>query len=211
MSKKVQNKSKNSEAQKDSYYTANSKKLEKMLKDYQDFCKKYFGETTPFNAYTKEINKKLSNNNNESMRKKAFKKTNDFNIFDFVEKDDFDFTPKQNADIVFDKSELSLQEQFRLGKNKNNKNDFINRVKRIYKMKHQKDEKEEEKINIQANIENVEQNIENIENVDANKVNIPLEQENIVIKSNNDDVVDEYANEFKEASPSDEDEYNDFS
>ena len=40
-----------------SAYSKNKKTLEKMLREYQTFCKKYFGESTPIGSMT-EIRKK---------------------------------------------------------------------------------------------------------------------------------------------------------
>ena len=46
-------------------YSKNKKSLEKMLREYQTFCKKYFGESTPIGSMTEErMNKLLEDENN---------------------------------------------------------------------------------------------------------------------------------------------------
>ena len=48
-----------------STYSKNKKSLEKMLREYQTFCKKYFGESTPIGSMTEErMNKLLEDENN---------------------------------------------------------------------------------------------------------------------------------------------------
>ena len=42
-----------------STYSKNKKSLEKMLREYQTFCKKYFGESTPIGSMTEERMNKL--------------------------------------------------------------------------------------------------------------------------------------------------------
>ena len=52
-------------------YSKNKKSLEKMLREYQTFCKKYFGESTPIGSMTEErMNKLLEDEKYKKMIKK---------------------------------------------------------------------------------------------------------------------------------------------
>ena len=46
-------------------YSQNKKNLDKMLRDYQTFCKKYFGESTPIGAISEERMNKILEDEDE--------------------------------------------------------------------------------------------------------------------------------------------------
>ena len=154
-------------------YSKNKKSLEKMLREYQTFCKKYFGESTPIGSMTEErMNKLLEDENNFKNNdlleedKCHFLETledNTKNNFDFEE-----ICDKLPADIFYNENSV-------LGNHKNNKNDYKQRNKTIFNEITKKEEKtENEEYNDFDNKENNElenkENMEEIKNIKAKEI-----------------------------------------
>ena len=144
-------------------YSKNKKSLEKMLREYQTFCKKYFGESTPIGSMTEErMNKLLEDENNIKEKdlleeKIQFLETlednNDNNEFNKEE-----ICDQLPIDILYNDNNI-------LGNHKNNKNDYKQRNKIIFN-----EILKEEKIdNIEYN--DFEQN-ENLEEIKNKKVKL---------------------------------------
>ena len=116
-----------------SIYSKNKKSLEKMLREYQTFCKKYFGESTPIGSMTEErMNKLLEDENN--IKEKHLLEEDKQHFLDTLEdnnKDDF------NNEEICDTLPMDLlyNENNILGNHKNNKNDYKQRNKIISKEK----------------------------------------------------------------------------
>jgi hypothetical protein len=116
-----------------STYSKNKKSLEKMLREYQTFCKKYFGESTPIGSMTEEgMNKLLEDENNIKTKqlleedKQHFLETLKDNIKDnFNNEEICDTLP---TDLIYNENNI-------LGNHKNNKNDYKQRNKIISKEK----------------------------------------------------------------------------
>ena len=116
-----------------STYSKNKKSLEKMLREYQTFCKKYFGESTPIGSMTEEgMNKLLEDENNIKTKqlleedKQHFLETLKDNIKDnFNNEEICDTLP---MDLLYNENNI-------LGNHKNNKNDYKQRNKIISKEK----------------------------------------------------------------------------
>ena len=112
-----------------STYSKNKKSLEKMLREYQTFCKKYFGESTPIGSMTEErMNKLLEDENN--IKEKHLLEEDKQHFLDTLEdnnKDDF------NNEEICDTLPMDLiqNDNNLLGNNKNNKNDYKQRNKII--------------------------------------------------------------------------------
>ena len=147
-----------------STYSKNKKLLDKMLRDYQSFCKKYFGESTPIGSMTEERmnklleeeqydknqkNKNILGNNNDQFCD-TFKDKNDLDEFDF------------ETEIVFDdiSKDFPFSENNRLGQHKNNKNDYKRRNLKLFKVKENKENKE--KVKNEEKKENEKEEIEKI-------------------------------------------------
>ena len=125
-------------------YSKNKKSLEKMLREYQTFCKKYFGESTPIGSMTEErMNKLLEDENN----------LKENNLFE-VDKQHFLDTLDDNKNINFSSDEICdslpldifYNDNSILGNHKNNKNDYKQRNKILFNQttkKEKKTEKEE--------------------------------------------------------------------
>ena len=112
-----------------STYSKNKKSLEKMLREYQTFCKKYFGESTPIGSMTEErMNKLLEDENN--IKEKHLLEEDKQHFLDTLEdnnKDDFnneEICDTLPMDLIYNDNNL-------LGNNKNNKNDYKQRNKII--------------------------------------------------------------------------------
>ena len=143
-----------------STYSKNKKSLEKMLREYQTFCKKYFGESTPIGSMTEErMNKLLEDENNIKEKdlleeKIQFLETLEDNN-EFNKEEICDQLPK---DILYNDNNI-------LGNHKNNKNDYKQRNKIIFN-----EILKEDKIdNIEYN--DFEQN-ENLEEIKNKKVKL---------------------------------------
>ncbi len=125
-------------------YSKNKKLLDKMLRDYQSFCKKYFGESTPIGSMTEErMNKLLEDEENKINKNKQNNNSNNnnqqfFDIFGDNNDTEFDFE-KENL-INFIPDDLNFSNNDRLGNHKNTKNDYNRRNKNLFK-----EEKEEKK------------------------------------------------------------------
>ena len=149
-------------------YSKNKKSLEKMLREYQTFCKKYFGESTPIGSMTEErMNKLLEDENN--IREKE--------LFD-EDKQHFLETLGDNKESFLDEicdklpNEINYSDNNILGNNKNNKNDYKQRNKIIFQEK-KEEEKEKEKKNENEDDYNdftQNENIEEMKNEKAKKI-----------------------------------------
>ena len=122
-------------------YSKNKKSLEKMLREYQTFCKKYFGESTPIGSMTEErMNKLLEDENN----------LKENNLFE-VDKQHFLDTLDDNKNINFSSDEICdslpldifYNDNSALGNHKNNKNDYKQRNKLLFNQTTKKEEKTE--------------------------------------------------------------------
>ena len=122
-------------------YSKNKKSLEKMLREYQTFCKKYFGESTPIGSMTQErMNKLLEDENN----------LKENNLFE-VDKQHFLDTLDDNKNINFSSDEICdslpldifYNDNSALGNHKNNKNDYKQRNKILFNQTTKKEEKTE--------------------------------------------------------------------
>ena len=154
-------------------YSKNKKSLEKMLREYQTFCKKYFGESTPIGSMTEErMNKLLEDENN--FKNNDLLEEDKYHFLETLEdnnKNNLDFEEicdKLPADIFY--NEISV-----LGNHKNNKNDYKQRNKIIFNEITKKEEKtENEEYNDFDNKENNElenkENIEEIKNIKAKEI-----------------------------------------
>lgn len=133
-----------------STYSKNKKVLDQMLREYQSFCKKYFGESTPIGSMTEErMNRLLEEQNNCASQKKQNnllqKENNNDKFFDILkenekESEEFFLGKKNILDEIPD--DLPFSENNRLGKHKNSKNDYIRRNNNIFNEKEQIKEKE---------------------------------------------------------------------
>ena len=186
--KQIEN-SKNNKPSGSSAYSKNKKFLDKMLREYQAFCKKYFGESTPIGSMTEERMNKLleeDNSNNNINKNNLIKNQNGNEKFSDIFTDDNKFTI-ENEDI-FDELpiDINYSENDRLGNHKNTKNDYKRRTKAIFKEEKKVEEKgididkkkEEEKVqekNINKSEDEYddfegEENIEEIKNQKATKI-----------------------------------------
>ena len=201
-SKLIEN-SKNDKSLGSTTYSKNKKILDKMLREYQSFCKKYFGESTPIGSMTEErmnklledeenINNKnkvinlLDNNENSSQYFDIFNDDNENIIFNLENKDIFNQLP----------NDLNYSENNRLGNNKNNKNDYIRRFNNIFE-KEKKDEKD---------INNKQNNKKDNDNNNNNKDNMNNNKDNM----NNNKDNNNKANNNKDDNNKEDEEYNDF-
>ena len=148
-------------------YSKNKKSLEKMLREYQTFCKKYFGESTPIGSMTEErMNKLLEDENN----------LKENNLFE-VDKQHFLDTLDDNKNINFSSDEICdslpldifYNDNSALGNHKNNKNDYKQRNKILFNQTTKKEEKtEKEEYNDFEEKEN--ENTEEIKNRNAKEI-----------------------------------------
>ena len=114
-----------------SQYKKNKKNLNQEIRDYQLFVKKYFGDTTPIASMTEERmnelfkdqevnNKIILDNENDIEFQKLLKDNEDL---DFGEED---CLIPSNEEFIYDIND-------KLGKHKNNKNDYFRREKLLFK------------------------------------------------------------------------------
>ena len=115
----------------------NTKNLNKMLKDYQNFCQKYFGDSTPIAAMSQErLNSLMKTDIKENEKNNSNKKSNnrfnrniEYNInLSMLENDDYDFYYNGlNLNDAFDKiiknEIVLLNKENKIGFEKNDKND----------------------------------------------------------------------------------------
>lgn len=171
-------------------YSKNKKALDQMLREYQSFCKKYFGESTPIGSMTEERMNKLledqENNINQNQKNKNIGNEQFFDIF--KDKDEIN----ENEEFLLEKynildelpNDLAFCENNRLGNHKNTKNDYERRNKILFKEKEEikeKDIKNEEKKEIKKEEEKNDKNEEeyddfekedNIEDIQNKKAKI---------------------------------------
>ncbi len=165
-------------------YSKNKKALDQMLREYQSFCKKQFGESIPIGSMTLErMNKLLEEQNNNASKKQNNLLQNEnkekfFDIFNendkFIESEEFFLGTKNILDEIPD--DLIFNENNCLGKNKNSKNDYNRRNKNLFKEKEQikeeeknaKNEEKEEKRNEDDGYDDFE-NEENLEEIKTEK------------------------------------------
>ena len=150
-------------------YSKNKKYLDKMLREYQTFCKKYFGESTPIGSMTEErMNKLLEEDDiNKNIKKKNLINNKSKDIFYDILNGDNKFI-FENEDLCCElPNALFFNEKNQLGNHKNSKNDYKRRSNAIIKEeKKEKPKVEEEKTN---KVEDEYDDFENVENVDDNK------------------------------------------
>ena len=134
-------------------YSKNKKQLDQMLREYQSFCKKYFGESTPIGSMTEErMNKLLEDQENNTNLKKNCIQNDNFNdqFFDILKENDEIYENELyflgNKNILDDiPNDFPYSEIDRLGNHKNTKNDYNRRSNLLFKTKEKKENKEEEK------------------------------------------------------------------
>ena len=184
-------------------YSQNKKNLDKMLRDYQTFCKKYFGESTPIGAISEErmniilededeepkfnkINNNNINNNNfyNNVQKNIVNKNYIIN-FDFLKDDVYDFSNEKNRiknTENLNSPEFIFSKINKLGYHKNDKNDYIRRTKSINNI-NEKESKQEGKLKEEKNNQEEEKNIEKEkekeENSEENEYNDFEEDESV--------------------------------
>ena len=131
-------------------YSKNKKLLDKMLREYQSFCKRYFGESTPIGSMTEErMNKLLEdemNKSNKNSLQNLDNLNNNATLVDFSDNNndlDFDFEKENLIDLLPD--DLNFCENNCLGNHKNTKNDYKRRSKYLFKEKINEQKYEEEK------------------------------------------------------------------
>ena len=116
-----------------------------MLREYQTFCKKYFGESTPIGSMTEErMNKLLEDENNIKEKyiyedKQHFLETLEDNQESFS-----NFIMEEQCDKL--PCEINYNENDILGNHKNNKNDYKQRNKLIFQSKKKEEEIKKDKI-----------------------------------------------------------------
>ena len=154
-----------------------------MLREYQSFCKKYFGESTPIGSMTEErMNKLLEDQENNINQNQKNKNINNEQFFDiFKAEDEIDGGEEflfENNNILDElPNDLAYSENNRLGNHKNTKNDYERRNKILFKEKVEikevkKEIKKEEEEKNNKNEEEYddfekEENLEDIKNKQA--------------------------------------------
>ena len=140
-------------------YSKNKKSLEKMLREYQTFCKKYFGESTPIGSMTEErMNKLLEDENNIKEKDLLEEKIQFLETLEDNNNNEEEICDQLPKDILYNDNNI-------LGNHKNNKNDYKQRNKIIFN-----EILKEDKIdNIEYN--DFEQN-ENLEEIKNKKVKL---------------------------------------
>ena len=141
--KNIKNKYNNNQQYGSSCYANDKNNLDKMMLEYQQFVKRYLGESSP-----------ISNMSDEKMNKLLEDKSNRYKLFEGPE---FQRILKKNDDLDFGNEDFCIQlpeeEEFmysqddKLGNNKNNKNDYARRKKLLFKEIQKSDSNEKEKDN----------------------------------------------------------------
>ena len=172
-----------------SVYSKNKNNLDKMMRDYQLFVKKYLGENTPISSMKDERMNKLWEDENN--------KNNQYLFLDEQNNNEFMKILKNNNDLDFGDEDISIQlpseEEFlyslddKLGNHKNNKNDYNRRKKLLFKDEEKNEEIVEEK---------KEEVIQEKHEVDTNKKDENDNVNDIDIKNDNDND-NEYDDEFE--------------
>ena len=136
-------------------YSKNKKSLEKMLREYQTFCKKYFGESTPIGSMTEERMNKLLEDENNIKEKDLLEEKIQFleTLEDNNEFNKEEICDQLPIDILYNDNNI-------LGNHKNNKNDYKQRNKIIFN----EILKEDKVDNIEYNDFEQNENLEEIKN-----------------------------------------------
>jgi hypothetical protein len=144
-----------------------------MLREYQTFCKKYFGESTPIGSMTEERMNKLLEDENNFKDKELIEEDKQH----FLETLEVNNKNNFNSEEICDKLPMDIfyNENSVLGNHKNNKNDYKQRNKILFNENTKKEEKNEnEEYNDFDNKENNEmehkENIEEIKNLKAKEI-----------------------------------------
>ncbi len=124
-------------------YGNNEKNINKMMREYQQFVRQYFGESTPISCLTEEkMNKFLEDQNNE---KKLLEEKNNIEFQKFLKNNnDLDFGNEDICIELPEEEEITYSQNDMLGNNKNNKNDYARRKKLLFKEEKENEEKKNE-------------------------------------------------------------------
>ena len=181
-----------------SEYKKNKKKLNQEIRDYQAFVKKYLGDTTPIASMTEkrmtelfkeqEVNNKIILDNENNIEFQKLLKDNEY--LDFGEED---FLMPSNEEFIYDINN-------KLGKHKNNKNDYFRREKLLFKNE-KKVEKEPE---IREESKNEEENNNECNNLEKK------EEEQKNDEENNNECNNLEKKEEEQKNDEENNEYNDF-
>ena len=147
-----------------------------MLKDYQNFCQKFFGNSTLISSMERmnniieeenleendENENKIKNNSNEDLNK-------EFSLT-MIKNDDYDFCFNVNFDSNFEKF-IKLSNKNFLGFEKNDKNDYERRLKKISKKNNKNNIKNNEKNDDKNNNKNNNKNDNKNNNKNNNNKN----------------------------------------
>ena len=141
-----------------SEYSKNKKNLNKMIRDYQIFVKKYLGDATPIASMTEERMNRLLED----------EESNNKIILDDENNKEFQKLLKNNKDLDFGEEEFLIQlpsdEEFiysendKLGNHKNNKNDYSRREKLLFKKEEKPKEEEIQKVEEKPKPESIVEN-----------------------------------------------------
>ena len=157
-----------------SEYSKNKKNLNKMIRDYQIFVKKYLGDATPIASMTEERMNRLLED----------EESNNKIILDDENNKEFQKLLKNNKDLDFGEEEFLIQlpsdEEFiysendKLGNHKNNKNDYSRREKLLFKKEEKPKEEEIQKVEEKPKPESIVENSNSDEN--TKKIEKPPEE-----------------------------------
>ena len=143
--------SKNDKSLGSTTYSKNKKNLDKMLREYQSFCKKYFGESTPIGSMTEErMNKLLEDeeniNNQNKVKKLLDNNDNNTQYFDIFNDNNENFNINLENKDIFEQlpDDIIYSENSRLGNNKNNKNDYKRRFNNLFNIDKNNEKKNED-------------------------------------------------------------------
>ena len=161
-----------------STYSKNKKSLEKMLREYQTFCKKYFGESTPIGSMTEERMNKLLEDENNIIEKHLLEEDKQHFLDTLEDNNKDDFNNEEICDTL--PMDLIYNDNNLLGNNKNNKNDYKQRNKIIINQVNKEENmdnnilkekiiEKEETENENKEYDDFEKKEENIETEDKNK------------------------------------------
>ena len=162
-------------------YSKNKKALDQMLREYQSFCKKYFGESTPIGSMTEErMNKLLEDQENKINQNQKIINFENEQFFDiFKDKDEINENEEflENNNILDElPNDLPYCQNNRLGNHKNTKNDYERRNKILFKenveIKEKEIKKEEEKNDKNEDEYDDFEKEENIEDIKNGKARI---------------------------------------
>ena len=118
-------------------YKSNKNNLPQMLKDYQLFCQKYFGNTTPIASMSQERFEKVFNEEEKKEQIQDIPKDIKTQLsLAMLENDTFDFC-YSSLDIegslknISDSDIIEYSKEQKLGYGKNDKNDYMKRLKKL--------------------------------------------------------------------------------